>query len=57
MQNFRVQNLEKLIADLKKEGVIIFGEMETYSYGKFAWILDPEENKIELWEPIDKVFL
>jgi predicted enzyme related to lactoylglutathione lyase len=31
--------------------------METYSYGKFAWILDPEENKIELWEPIDKVFL
>lgn len=57
MQNFRVQNLEKLIADLKKEGVTIVGEMETYSYGKFAWILDPEENKIELWEPIDKVFL
>ena len=57
MQNFRVHNLEKLIADLKKEGVTIVGEMETYSYGKFAWILDPEENKIELWEPIDKVFL
>ncbi len=57
MQNFRVQNLEKLITDLKKEGVTIVGEMETYSYGKFAWILDPEENKIELWEPIDKVFL
>jgi D-3-phosphoglycerate dehydrogenase len=57
MQNFRVHNLEKLIGDLKKEGVTIVGEMETYSYGKFAWILDPEENKIELWEPIDKVFL
>ena len=57
MQNFRVQNLEKLMDDLKKEGVTIVGEMETYSYGKFAWILDPEENKIELWEPIDKVIL
>ena len=45
MQNFRVHNLEKLIADLKNEGVTIVGEMETYSYGKFAWILDPEENK------------
>ena len=57
MQNFRVHNLEKLITDLKNEGVTIVGKMETYSYGKFAWILDPEENKIELWEPIDKVFL
>jgi len=57
MQNFRVHDLEKLMIDLKKEGVTIVGEMQTYSYGKFAWILDPEENKIELWEPIDKVFL
>jgi len=57
MQNFRVHDLEKLMIDLKKAGVTIVGEMETYSYGKFAWILDPEENKIELWEPIDKVFL
>jgi phosphoglycerate dehydrogenase-like enzyme/predicted enzyme related to lactoylglutathione lyase len=57
MQNFRVHNLEKLMTDLKQEGVTIVGEMETFSYGKFAWILDPEENKIELWEPIDKVFL
>jgi len=57
MQNFRVHDLERLLADLKTEGVTIVGEMETYSYGKFAWILDPEENKIELWEPIDQVFL
>jgi phosphoglycerate dehydrogenase-like enzyme/predicted enzyme related to lactoylglutathione lyase len=57
MQNFRVNNLEKLMIDLKKEGVTIVGEMQTFSYGKFAWILDPEENKIELWEPIDKVLL
>jgi predicted enzyme related to lactoylglutathione lyase len=31
--------------------------METYEYGKFGWILDPEGNKIELWEPIDSAFL
>lgn len=56
MVNFRVHNLEALIKQLKKEGVKIYGEMETYDYGKFAWIIDPEGNKIELWEPNDKVF-
>lgn len=54
MQNFRVENLEWLLQKLKEEGVPIVGEMETYEYGKFAWILDPEGNKIELWEPIDE---
>ena len=54
MQNFRVENLEWLLDELKKEGVTIVGNMETYDYGKFAWILDPEGNKIELWEPIDE---
>lgn len=57
MMNFRVDNLEALLAALKEEGVTIVGEMETYDYGKFGWILDPEGNKIELWEPIDKAFL
>lgn len=56
MQNFRVENLEPLLKKLKQEGVTIVGEMETYEYGKFAWIMDPEGNKIELWEPIDKAF-
>lgn len=56
MQNFRVENLETLLEKLKQEGVTIVGEMETYDYGKFGWILDPEGNKIELWEPIDNVF-
>ncbi len=56
MQNFRVENLENLLKKLADEGVTIVGEMETYDYGKFGWILDPEGNKIELWEPIDKVF-
>jgi phosphoglycerate dehydrogenase-like enzyme/predicted enzyme related to lactoylglutathione lyase len=56
MQNFRVANLELLLGKLAEEGVTIVGEMETFDYGKFGWILDPEGNKIELWEPIDAVF-
>ena len=56
MINYRVENLEKLLAELKKEGVEIVGEMETYEYGKFAHIVDPEGNKIELWEPVDTEF-
>ena len=57
MQNFRVEDLENLLKKLADEGVTIIGKMETYEYGKFGWIVDPEGNKIELWEPIDKVFL
>ena len=56
MINYRVQDLELLLENLKQEGVQIVGEMETYEYGKFAWIMDPEGNKLELWEPIDTVF-
>ena len=51
MMNFRVDNLEALLKTLKDEGVTIVGEMESHDYGKFGWILDPEGNKIELWEP------
>lgn len=57
MQNFRVHNLETLLEKLNQEGVTIIGEMQTYDYGKFGWILDPEGNKIELWEPNDRAFL
>jgi predicted enzyme related to lactoylglutathione lyase len=56
MINYRVENLEELLVDLKEAGVQILGEMETYEYGKFAHIMDPEGNKIELWEPVDSVF-
>ncbi len=56
MQNFRVVDLDELLEKLLHEGVTIIGEMETYDYGKFGWILDLEGNKIELWEPIDKAF-
>ena len=51
MFNYRVENLEELLKILASEGVTIVGEMQTYEYGKFGWILDPEGNKIELWEP------
>lgn len=57
MFNYRVDNLELLLAKLKEEGVTIVGEPESYDYGKFGWILDLEGNKIELWEPVDSAFL
>ena len=56
MMNFRVHNLTTLLTNLKEEGVTIIGKVEEYEYGKFGWIIDPEGNKIELWEPIDKAF-
>jgi len=56
MMNFRVENLHELLKVLKSEGVTIIGEVEEYEYGKFGWILDPEGNKIELWEPVDSAF-
>lgn len=57
MFNYRVENLEELLKVLKKEGVEIVGEIEEYPYGKFGWIMDPEGNKIELWEPLDETTL
>ncbi|MEN9521635.1 MAG: hypothetical protein RL065_12 [Bacteroidota bacterium] len=51
MINYRVENLEALVEELKKEGVTILDKIETYDYGKFVHILDAEGNKVELWEP------
>ena len=51
MFNYRVENLVELLQALKKEGVQIVGDIEEYPYGKFGWIMDPDGNKIELWEP------
>lgn len=53
MLNYRVENLVELLKVLREEGVTIVGEMQEYSYGKFGWILDPDGNKIELWEPLE----
>lgn len=51
MMNFRVEGLDELIVQLKADGVRIDDNRMEESYGKFAWIYDPEGNKIELWEP------
>ena len=56
MVNYRVQNIEGLVAQFKENGVTIVDEITTYDYGKFVHIMDPDGNKIELWEPIDSVF-
>lgn len=53
MINYRVANIEELVRELKEAGVTVLDEIETYEYGKFVHILDPENNKIELWEPVD----
>lgn len=53
MINYRVENLEALLEELKKEGITPVDKMETYDYGKFVHLLDPEGNKIELWEPTE----
>ena len=53
MINYRVANLEALVEDLKKAGVTILDDMQSFDYGKFIHILDEEGNKIELWEPIN----
>ena len=56
MINFRVKDLKALLEELKEAGVEIVGEIVEEEYGKFGWILDPDENKIELWEPFDDKF-
>ncbi|HEX3385177.1 MAG TPA: VOC family protein [Mucilaginibacter sp.] len=54
MINYRVENLEALVEELKKEGVTVLDKIEPTGYGKFVHILDVEGNKVELWEPKSK---
>lgn len=51
MVNYRVDDLDALLKALEAEGVRIDPKRESADYGKFAWIYDPEGNRIELWEP------
>ncbi|HVS82246.1 MAG TPA: VOC family protein [Pyrinomonadaceae bacterium] len=51
MINYRVANLDWLLGQLHDEGVDVDPRIEEYEYGRFAWIMDPEGNRIELWEP------
>ena len=54
MISYRVDNLDALLETLRAEGVEIDPKREDYDYGRFAWIMDPEGNRIELWEPPKK---
>ncbi|MCA9905012.1 MAG: VOC family protein [Anaerolineae bacterium] len=54
MINYRVDDLDALVAALRQEGVTIHGEIQASEYGRFVWITDPEGNRIELWEAPDK---
>jgi predicted enzyme related to lactoylglutathione lyase len=54
MMNFIVEDLDGLLATLHEEGVEVDPKREDYDYGRFAWIMDPEGNRIELWEPPKK---
>jgi len=51
MVNFRVDNLDALLEQLASAGVRVDPKREDYPYGRFAWIWDPEGNRVELWEP------
>ncbi len=53
MLNFRVDNMEELKAHLENNNVKILSDIDSYEYGKFMHISDPEGNRLELWEPID----
>ena len=51
MVNYRVEDLHALVGALKEEGCTVLEKIDESEYGKFAWVIDPEGNKVELWEP------
>lgn len=53
MVNYRVDDLAGMIEQLTAAGATMVGEPESFDYGKFAWFMDPDGNKMELWEPTD----
>lgn len=55
MINFRVHDLDELLEHLKQSGIEPLGPVQNFDYGRFAHILDPEGNKLELWEPNEEV--
>ena len=54
MVNYVVDDLHAVLDALRKEGVWVDTKVEEYDYGKFGWIMDPDGNRIELWEPLPK---
>jgi predicted enzyme related to lactoylglutathione lyase len=51
MVNYRVADLDALLAALRQEGCTVLDKVDDSEYGKFGWVIDPEGNKVELWEP------
>lgn len=51
MINYRVDDLGELLAQLRASGIDVLQGPESHENGKFAWIMDPDGNKVELWEP------
>jgi len=51
MINYRVDDLGELLAQLRADGIEVLGGPESHENGEFAWIADPDGNKVELWEP------
>ena len=56
MINYRVENLEPLVENLKADGVVFTDEIENFEYGKFIHMLDADGRLVELWEPVDAIF-
>ena len=51
MINYRVDDLHALLNELRKEGCTVLENVDESEFGKFGWVIDPEGNKIELWQP------
>ena len=51
MVNYRVADVHGLVRELRAEGCNVLEKVEDTEYGKFAWVIDPDGNKVELWEP------
>ena len=51
MVNYRVEDLASLLQALRDEGCQVLEKTEDSEYGKFGWVIDPEGNKVELWQP------
>jgi len=51
MVNYRVEDLHALLSALREEGCNVLDKFDDSEYGKFGWVIDPEGNKVELWEP------
>lgn len=51
MVNYRVHDLQALVKALREEGCNVLDKVDDSEYGKFGWVIDPEGNKVELWQP------